>query len=56
MKIRILAIDGGGVRGIVPAVILEYIEKRIQEITKKEDARLADFIDFVAGGTTLDFV
>ncbi|GAG99920.1 unnamed protein product, partial [marine sediment metagenome] len=33
MKI-ILAIDGGGVRGIVPASILSYLEKTIQSKVK----------------------
>jgi hypothetical protein len=29
-KLRILSIDGGGVRGIIPATILEYLEKELQ--------------------------
>lgn len=28
--ITILSIDGGGVRGIIPAVILEFLEKELQ--------------------------
>jgi len=52
MKIRILACDGGGVRGIIPAVVLEYIEDQIIEITKNPTARLSDFLDFGAGTST----
>ena len=28
--VTILSIDGGGVRGIIPAVILEFLEKKLQ--------------------------
>jgi len=49
MKLRILTIDGGGAKGIVPAVILEYIEARIIEITGNPRVHLSDFLDFVAG-------
>lgn len=33
-KIRILSLDGGGIRGIIPAVILNYLEKCIRENIK----------------------
>lgn len=49
MQVRILSIDGGGARGIVPAVVLEYIEKKLQELAKNPDVRLSDFIDFISG-------
>lgn len=52
MKIRILSVDGGGVRGIIPAVVLEYIENKIIELTNNKDARLSDFLDFVSGTST----
>src|SRR5215472_16325911 len=42
---RILAIDGGGLRGIIPATVLMEIEKR----TGKRIARL---LDLVAGTST----
>lgn len=51
MKI-VLAIDGGGIRGIVPATILDYIEKKIQEIQKDPRIRLANLVDLVAGTST----
>lgn len=51
-KVTILSIDGGGIRGILPAVILEYVEKKLREKTGNEDARLADFFDMIAGTST----
>ena len=49
MQVRILSIDGGGAKGIIPAVILEYIEVKLQELAKNPKVRLSDFLDFVAG-------
>ncbi|KAM7520499.1 hypothetical protein LguiB_019461 [Lonicera macranthoides] len=49
--ITILSIDGGGIRGIIPAVILAYLESQLQELDG-EDARLADYFDVVAGTST----
>ncbi|XP_057975382.1 patatin-like protein 2 [Malania oleifera] len=49
--ITILSIDGGGVRGIIPATILAFLESQLQELDG-EDARLADYFDVVAGTST----
>ncbi|TAE65997.1 MAG: patatin [Bacteroidetes bacterium] len=49
---RILSIDGGGIRGIVPATILVALEKKIQTLTGNGAARLSDFFDFFAGTST----
>ncbi|CAL0311544.1 unnamed protein product [Lupinus luteus] len=49
--IAVLSIDGGGVRGIIPGVILAYLESQLQEIDG-EDARLADYFDVFAGTST----
>nr|GME14954.1 patatin-like protein 1 [Ipomoea batatas] len=46
--ITILSIDGGGIRGIIPAVILSYLESQLQELDG-EDARIADYFDVIAG-------
>jgi patatin-like phospholipase/acyl hydrolase len=51
-KIRILSIDGGGIRGIIPGVILMQIEKTIQIRTGDPSAKIADYFDFFAGTST----
>lgn len=51
MKI-VLAIDGGGIRGLVPAAILDYLEKRIQEIRKDHRIRIGSLVDLVGGTST----
>jgi len=50
-KIRILSIDGGGIRGILPGVILSYIEDRLIE-KEGENARLCDYFDLMVGTST----
>ena len=45
MTRRILAIDGGGVRGVIPAVALAELERRV-------GGRARDHFDFVAGTST----
>ncbi len=49
---RILTIDGGGIRGLIPARILVSLERKLQQRTGREDARLAEFFDLVAGTST----
>ncbi|MCY4779205.1 patatin-like phospholipase family protein [Sphingobacterium sp. UT-1RO-CII-1] len=49
---RILSIDGGGIRGIIPGMFLVALEERIQKATDNPDARLADYFDFFAGTST----
>ncbi len=51
-KIRILSIDGGGIRGIIPATILTHLEQLIQKKTGNENARLSDYFDMMAGTST----
>jgi Patatin len=51
-KIRILSLDGGGIRGIIPATIMVEIENRLQMRTGNPDARIADFVDLIAGTST----
>ena len=45
MQIRILSIDGGGIRGIIPAMILAEIERRTHR-------RIADLFHLIAGTST----
>lgn len=49
---KILSIDGGGIRGIIPGQVLITLEKKLQIRTGNEKARLADFFDFFAGTST----
>jgi uncharacterized protein len=43
--VRVLAIDGGGIRGLIPALVLAEIERRTE-------TRIADLVDLVAGTST----
>ncbi|PIA46367.1 hypothetical protein AQUCO_01500119v1, partial [Aquilegia coerulea] len=49
--VTILSIDGGGIRGIIPGTILEFLESKLQKLDG-EDARLADYFDVIAGTST----
>ncbi|KAF2309869.1 hypothetical protein GH714_005427 [Hevea brasiliensis] len=49
--ITILSIDGGGIRGIIPATILGFLESELQKLDG-EDARLADYFDVITGTST----
>ena len=51
-KVRILSIDGGGIRGILPGIVLVHLEEKLQEKTGNEDMRLADVFDLMAGTST----
>ncbi|PNX75943.1 patatin-like protein, partial [Trifolium pratense] len=48
----VLSIDGGGVRGIIPGVILAKLESQLQAIDDNKDARIADYFDVIAGTST----
>jgi uncharacterized protein len=43
--VKVLAIDGGGIRGLIPALVLAEIERRTGR-------RVADLVDLVAGTST----
>ncbi|XP_054780266.1 patatin-1-Kuras 2-like [Prosopis cineraria] len=49
-KVRVLAIDGGGIKGIVPGVILKQLEVALQK--RNSSARIAEYFDVVAGTST----
>ncbi len=49
---RILSIDGGGVRGIVPATILAYLETKLQQFSNNPNASISDYFDLFAGTST----
>ena len=49
---RILAIDGGGIRGLIPAMVLVALEQKLKERTGNPDIRIADAFDLIAGTST----
>ncbi|XP_040998130.1 patatin-like protein 2 [Juglans microcarpa x Juglans regia] len=49
--ITILSIDGGGIRGLIPGTILDFLESELQKLDG-EDARIADYFDVIAGTST----
>lgn len=51
-KIKILSIDGGGIRGILPGIILDKLEQKLRGKKGFENKRLADVFDFMAGTST----
>ena len=51
-KITILSIDGGGIRGILPGVILAYLEQQLREKTGNIETHLCNYFDLLAGTST----
>lgn len=51
-KVRILSLDGGGIRGIIPATILEYLEKELQRRSGNDRVIISDYFDMIAGTST----
>ncbi|XP_054799303.1 patatin-like protein 2 [Prosopis cineraria] len=49
--VTVLSIDGGGIRGIIPGIILAFLESELQKLDG-EDARLVDYFDVIAGTST----
>jgi hypothetical protein len=49
---KLLAIDGGGIRGVLSLKILEAIEQLLIKKSSRPDYRLADYFDYVAGTST----
>ncbi|XP_014515838.1 patatin-2-Kuras 1 [Vigna radiata var. radiata] len=48
--ITILSIDGGGIKAIIPATILDYLDKALKAKDPKAD--LADYFDVIGGTST----
>eukprot|EP01018_Ginkgo_biloba_P021024 Gb_04787 [translate_table: standard] len=48
----ILSIDGGGVRGIIPGVILEFLEEKLPVWNLDGPVVRADYFDVIAGTST----
>ncbi len=51
-KIRILSLDGGGIRGIIPGAVLAHVENKIKEFSENREAYLAEYFDLVVGTST----
>ncbi|HYN22074.1 MAG TPA: patatin-like phospholipase family protein [Thermoanaerobaculia bacterium] len=50
---KLLALDGGGIRGVLTLEVLARIEKVLQEkLERGDDFVLADYFDYVAGTST----
>ena len=49
---KLLAIDGGRIRGVLSLLILGRIEELLVRQSQRSDYRLADFFDYVAGTST----
>jgi patatin-like phospholipase/acyl hydrolase len=49
---KLLACDGGGIRGIISIEILDRVEKELRAASGKPDLVLADYFDYVAGTST----
>ncbi|KAE8719505.1 Patatin-like protein 2 [Hibiscus syriacus] len=49
--ITVLSIDGGGIRGIIPGIVLSFLESELQKLDG-EEARIADYFDVIAGTST----
>lgn len=48
-KTRILSIDGGGIRGILPGQILVSLEAKLKKKAKNKHVSIADYFDVIAG-------
>lgn len=49
---RVLSIDGGGMKGIVSAIVLKHLEEKLKLYSGNENARIADYFDLIAGTST----
>ncbi|XP_074570182.1 patatin-like protein 2 [Curcuma longa] len=49
--ITVLCIDGGGIRGLIPATIIDFLESELQKLDGP-DARIADYFDVISGTST----
>jgi len=49
---KLLAIDGGGIRGVLSLEILLKIESLLKAQSGRDDFRLADYFDYISGTST----
>ena len=44
-KKRILSIDGGGIKGVVPAVVLFHLETHLKRLSNNPNSRIHDYFE-----------
>ena len=49
---RILSIDGGGIRGIIPGMVIAALEDKLKTLTNNPQAHISDYFDFFSGTST----
>ncbi len=49
---KLLAVDGGGIRGVLALEILQKIEDLLKSESGRDTFRLADYFDYIAGTST----
>src|SRR6266404_1408775 len=50
---KLLALDGGGIRGVITLEVLAEIERQLQKkLGRGEDFVLAEYFDYIAGTST----
>ena len=49
---KLLAIDGGGIRGVLALEVLRGIEGRLRANSNRPNLRLADYFDYISGTST----
>ncbi|XP_027906065.1 patatin-like protein 1 [Vigna unguiculata] len=49
-RVSVLSIDGGGIRGIIPATVLVYLDNALK--AKDPTSSLADYFDVISGTST----
>ncbi|MDO5293618.1 MAG: CBASS cGAMP-activated phospholipase [bacterium] len=50
--IRVLSIDGGGMKGIISATVLERLEELLKIYSKNENTVISDYFDLIGGTST----
>ena len=49
---KLLALDGGGIRGVLSLEILRKLESVLRTASGRADYRLADYFDYISGTST----
>lgn len=51
-RVKILSLDGGGIRGIIPGQLLVTLEGKLRARTGNPESRLVNYFDLIAGSGT----